>query len=139
MRIVLKILSSIGGFFAAIFAIRRSNRSRRPYEVNPSCKTKEEFVDLVKASFGAEYKIVENYEVKNIDPYVYEARPYTLAFFRNEQLVLTILFTQHNGEKNKYFLNAKRACEVRGIKCLNFFEHFPNQDDYVINRIRENL
>ena len=102
-------------------------------------KTEAQFVDFVKAVFGGEYQIAENYDVRNIDPSMVEARPYTLAFFRDGQLALTILYTRHNGEKNRYFLNAKRTSEMMGVRCLNFFEHFPNEDEYIVSRIRENL
>lgn len=140
----MRITLNIGGIIKGIIGLFKGRKkdtyagSSDSYYVE-EYKTIEQFKDLVMNTFSAEYEVVENFAVANIDPSVIEARPYTLAFFKDNQLVLTILFTKHNGEKNRYFLNAKRACEVRGIRCLNFFEHFPNQDDYVINRIRENL
>ena len=42
-------------------------------------------------------------------------------------------------DKNKYFINAKKTAKEYGVTCLNFYAHFPNEDGYVINRIRENL
>lgn len=131
----------LGGIIRGIVGLfkRKKNHQNEEYYDVPACKTSEQFVDLVKNTFGAEFNIVENFDVRNINPAVMEARPYTLAFLRDDQVVLTILFTRHNGEKNRYFINAKRGCEERGIRCLNFFEHFPNEDNYVITRIRESL
>ena len=136
MRITFNIGAIIGGIVGLF-----KGRKKRPYvtEDVSTYKTKEQFVDLVKNTFGGEFNIIENYDARYIDPAAVEARPYNLAFFRGDQLVLTILFTKHNGDRNKYFVNAKRVCELRGIRCLNFFEHFPNHDDYVITRIRESL
>ncbi len=136
----MRITFNIGAIIGGIISLFRG-RKKRPYvtEDVSTYKTKEQFVDLVKNTFGGEFNIIENYDARYIDPAAVEARPYNLAFFRGDQLVLTILFTKHNGDRNKYFVNAKRACELRGIRCLNFFEHFPNHDDYVITRIRESL
>jgi len=95
-------------------------------------------VDLIKNKSEI-LKIIENYSASNIDSYFVDARPYNFAFFKDDKLVLTILFTRHNGQKDQLFINAKEACERNGIKCLNFFEQFPNYESYVISRIRENL
>ena len=131
------------GFIRNIINLFRGRKNREHHESYvadaPMGKTEEQFVNFVKSVFGAEYQIAENYAVTNIEPTVTEARPYTMAFFRDGRLVLTILFTRHNGEKNRYFLNAKGVSLNRGIPCLNFFEHFPNEDEYIVNRIRECL
>ena len=136
MRITLNIGGIIKGI-ASLFRGRKNRGHERGY--SSAGKSEEQFVNFVKSVFGSEYQIVDNYEVTNLDPTITEARPYTLAFFRDNQLILTILYTRHNGEKNKYFLNAKGVSKNRGITCLNFFEHFPNEDEYIVNRIRESL
>ena len=132
------------GFIRGIINLFKNRKNRQQFGSSyvadePMGKTEEQFVNFVKSVFGAEYQIAENYAVTNIEPTVTEARPYTMAFFRDGRLVLTILFTRHNGEKNRYFLNAKGVSLNRGIPCLNFFEHFPNEDEYIVNRIRECL
>ena len=139
----MRITINIGGIIRGIRNLFRGRKNHEHHEGyvadEPMGKTEEQFVNFVKSVFGAEYQIAENYAVTNIEPTVTEARPYTMAFFRDGRLVLTILFTRHNGEKNRYFLNAKGVSLNRGIPCLNFFEHFPNEDEYIVNRIRECL
>ena len=137
MRITINLGGIIKGIVGLFKGRKNSQNDSRGYVSHG--KTEEQFVNFVKATFGGEYQIEENYDVRNIDPSVVEARPYTLAFFRNGQLALTILYTRHNGEKNRYFLNAKGVSLNRGVPCLNFFEHFPNEDEYIVNRIRECL
>lgn len=129
------IINKIIGFFKSIKGI--SNYTKR--DRNKGGKTLEEFAAFVKEQFGSEYTIVENLPATTINPNVVDSRPYNLAFVKDERLVLTILFTEHNRDKNKYFINAKKTAKEYGVTCLNFYAHFPNDDDYVINRIRENL
>lgn len=137
----MRITLNIGGIIKGIVSLFKGKKNRNVDSVSyaQQGKTEEQFVNFVKSVFGAEYQIAENYAVTNIEPTVTEARPYTMAFFRDGRLVLTILFTRHNGEKNRYFLNAKGVSLNRGVPCLNFFEHFPNEDEYIVNRIRESL
>lgn len=137
----MRITLNIGGIIKGIVSLFKGKKNRNVDGVSyaQQGKTEEQFVNFVKSVFGAEYQIAENYAVTNIEPTVTEARPYTMAFFRDGRLVLTILFTRHNGEKNRYFLNAKGVSLNRGVPCLNFFEHFPNEDEYIVNRIRESL
>ena len=137
----MRITLNIGGIIKGIVSLFKGKKNRNVDSVSyaQQGKTEEQFVNFVKSVFGTEYQIAENYAVTNIEPTVTEARPYTMAFFRDGRLVLTILFTRHNGEKNRYFLNAKGVSLNRGVPCLNFFEHFPNEDEYIVNRIRESL
>ena len=105
----------------------------------PEGKTLGEFTTLVRANFESEYEISTNFAPANIDRNYTDAKPYALAFFKEGRLVLTILYTKHNEDKSRRFVNAKRVCQDNGITCLNFFEHFPNEDTYVIDRIRDSL
>ena len=136
------IIGKIFDFFGTIgdiIGIARNRKNGNNDGYTPRNKNLNEFINLVKVNFGGEYEIVDEYHPSNIDPTYEYARPYTMAFFKEGRLVLTILFTEHNKDRSRYFKDAKRACEENGITCLNFFAHFENADDYVINRIREQL
>ena len=133
------IIQGIVNFIKNIVKGSKNRDDDHHYTYESVGKTLEQFTSLVKATFGADYEIVENYSPANINEEYVEARAYNMAFFKEGRLVLTILFTEHNGDRNKYFINAKKACEENGITCLNFYKHFPNEDNYVINRIAESL
>jgi hypothetical protein len=111
--------------------------SNRSYDVGG--KTREQFVDFVKSSFGAEYQIIENVATTRIHPDYVDARDLDLVFVKDGRPVLAILFTAHNKEKRMDFENARRVCANSGIKFLNFFEQMPNLDEYIVSRIRESL
>ena len=133
------IISKIVGFFKSLGQVKEVSSRSKASCSGQGGKTKEEFIDFVKQVFGQEFQIVENYDATNIDASVTDARPYSMAFFRNGQLVLTILFTPRNKDRNKYFINAKKACEDNGIKCLSFYEHLLNENEYITSRILSNL
>ena len=67
------------------------------------------------------------------------ARDYTFGLYQNGTPRLFITLTPHNRYQNRPFREAKSACESSGIKFLNFFTHFANEKNYVINRINDAL
>jgi len=136
-----KIVNIIGAIGAIVGISRKKTNGENGnnFQSGKRKKTIYEFTNLVKANFGSEYEIVDNYHPSNIYPNYEYARPYTMAFFQGGRLVLTILFTNHNEDRSRYFKDAKKVCEENGITCLNFFSHFENADDYVISRIGEHL
>ena len=53
----------LGGIIRGIVGLfkRKKNHQNEEYYDVPACKTSEQFVDLVKNTFGAEFNIVENF------------------------------------------------------------------------------
>jgi len=66
-------------------------------------------------------------------------KPYSFALLRNGKAAVLIMLTPHNRDRNSAFLNAKKSALNSNTKFLNFYTHFPNEQDYVISRIKNAL
>jgi len=98
------------------------------------------FIDMIQRNFGFEYEIktgVTTKEVIGVD--VSDAKAYDVCLFKDGRIVLAMLLTDHNKDRNKYFINAKTICLDNNIKFLNFYSHYPNEESYVVSRINETL
>lgn len=82
-----------------------------------------------------------DYEVrKNLDAGVYGAKKYSYGLYYNgmPRMMIMVLGDGNHSVTREVRL-AKEASESYGVPYLNFFAHLPNEEDYIRNRIRENL
>ena len=98
------------------------------------------FSKIINNNFN-EYEIKKNVPVANLDNKVNGLgyRDYNYLLCKNGRLCCAIMLTNHNCDKNKQFIGAKNTCLNVKIPFLNFYTHFENEEQYVINRIKSAL
>ena len=63
--------------------------------------------------------------------------------FRSFSIVLSdgapraiVMLTARNRDRNQAFLGAKESANRAGIPFINFYNHLPNEPQYVVNRLK---
>ena len=91
----------------------------------------------ILAKYFPEYSVEENVPFKTLVPdcrWIHS--PYTFVLRKNGAIALVISLQS----KYKYEKGLHTYCEWKaGLKHINFFIEYPDHEDYVVNRIRENL
>lgn len=103
------------------------------------------FANILKDAFGG-YSIQENVTVEQMGWYgekvaidregAYPCRPYDFVLYKYGQPVGIIMVSEHNTDALAKFKNAKETANRNNVPFINFFTHFPNERNYVINRIQ---
>ena len=71
---------------------------------------------------------------KNIDFAIFDKD------FKNVLLLIELNDSSHNANNRKSRdLKVKKICEEAGIKLITFYTNYPNEKNYVINRIKKNI
>lgn len=96
---------------------------------------RERFESIIAQEYS-EYELV-----KNVSAYDFGAdegaREYSYGLYYNGQPKLMIMIIRdNNGYRRSDVLKARRACEAKGISYLNFMVYFPNEYNYIADRIR---
>ena len=94
----------------------------------------------LKEVFSEGYRIESNVDVRTLCP-EYSNR-YSFSFVMYDQVGnvrLVVELLPHNGQNDHWYKEAIVALEKRNIKHVHFFTQFPNEREYVINRIRKAL
>ncbi len=143
------------GFFSWLFGKKKDERDYEGSKIHPEqgysynksqdggrktgsgrrLRNAEEFFAFVDKHF-------ENYEMKknapveliNHDYEGEEVRPYDRIIY-TDGLPVVVMYTPHNRDHNRAFINAKEACSKAGIRFINFYAHFDNEEGYVADRI----
>lgn len=110
--------------------------TNKNYESDTFPNLKAYFDDILKNEFS-EFTVQENVNARFLFPLSSEkCRPYTYVLYDYGKIKAVIMLTEHNGGNTVSFKDAKAACLAAGIPFINFFTHFPNEREYVVNRIR---
>lgn len=96
---------------------------------------KAHFDGILKSEFS-QYNIQENVEAISSSGAGKGYRPYTYVLYKGGRAAAAIMLTPHNRDNNKAFRGAKNACSKAGVPFINFYTHFSNERNYVINRIK---
>lgn len=144
------------GFFSWLFGKKKDERDYEGSKIHPEqgfsyntddggskngsgrrLRNAEEFFAFVDKHFEG-YEMRKNAPVKyiNLDYEDEEVRPYDRIIY-TDGLPVAVMYTPHNRDHNRAFINAKEACEKEEIMFLNFYEHLPNEEEYVADRISE--
>lgn len=99
----------------------------------------QEFTDMIQRNFGDRFEIRTNVPLVNLGIYQQEARNIDICLMYAGRVELAILFTDHNRDTDRDFKNTKEACSQYNIRFLNFFSHFCNAENYVVERINKTL
>jgi hypothetical protein len=103
----------------------------------PPNDMKAHFDEILKDEFS-QFEIKENVSAENISAEGAGKgfRPYTYVLYKNGRASAAIMLTPHNRDSNKAFRGAKDMCRQAGVPFINFYTHFANRRDYVVNRIK---
>lgn len=87
-----------------------------------------------------EYQVLYKMNINRLDPECHPAcTPVEFMFTKNGEYVLAVVIVRQNTYRGMNVIGTKKICEGLGITYIRFFEEYPNEESYVIPRIRENL
>ncbi len=66
-------------------------------------------------------------------------RPYTYALFLNGTPKAFIMVTEHNKDILRVFRWSKEFAQANNVPFINFLTQFPNTEEYIKNRLAENI
>ncbi len=69
----------------------------------------------------------------------YGAKDYSYGFYKDGIPKAFIMVTNRSHYARKEMRLAEEAAKRQGIPCMKFFEHLPNEQGYVTERIRKNI
>lgn len=70
----------------------------------------------------------------------YGARNYSYGIYKDDSLrVLIMIMRDNNDYRKKDVCLSHEAAYLRGVPCLNFMPHLPNEEEYISNRLHENI
>ncbi len=98
------------------------------------------FRDIVKRNFAG-YTIYEDLDPTQISEQLAFAKgdTFDICIGENGRLKVVVLFLAHNGQRTKRYNNIKQCCDMMRIPVVRFYNDYPNEDQYVINRINSYL
>jgi len=100
----------------------------------------DQMFDRILATEFSNIQVVKNASPESVGVSApHPCKPYSYALLRNGKAAVLIMLTPHNRDRNSAFLNAKKSALNSNIKFLNFYTHFPNEQDYVVSRIKNAL
>ena len=110
------------------------------------------FYDIIEKHFGNTYRIQTQVNLASIiDKIKNNPREYQNELFRNIDigifarnftplLLIEINDSTHNRPKRQYRdIRVKEICEEAGIKLITFYTNMSNKEDYIVNRIENEL
>ena len=93
----------------------------------------------VEEIFATNYKVSKGVEIKNIYPdYAYK-HGYVCDYVIGDMsgnVRWIIVKLPHNSEKYDDYKQLVELCKNKRVKLINFYMQFPNEKEYVQNRIR---
>jgi hypothetical protein len=133
-----------------LFDLFRKNKGHQEQRINsktvydvPNPRSTEvlfaDFQRLIQENFG-EYDVRYNVAVSELKPGAHPACiPFRFLFCKEGKPVLAIVFVDKNNYGGRNVKGTFDACNDLGLKFLRFFVNYANEDDYVVQRIKENL
>lgn len=98
----------------------------------------ESFAALFSSAFP-NYQIARNVPSRQLSPYAAEwYAPVDFAFYRGGRCVLAVCLCEDN-YRNRKFMGVQESMESAGIPYLRFFRKFPNERQYVLDRVARAL
>ena len=110
-----------------------------PDVVNPQADRFADFDDIISRNF-ADYEVRRNMPASELMADCHPAcTPVQFMFFRDGAPVLAVVLVRTNNYRGMNVLGTKRICDAKGIRYIRFYHEYENTEEYVVNRIRENL
>jgi hypothetical protein len=156
MGIFDKLKKILGGSTSSSSYSSSSARSNMRYDAQPEIKS-----DFVYKTENVEFRQVHPHVKQNFDSIMHELsefevetevnadslfsgaekwyRPYSYALYRDGNLAGLIMLINDGSRKTPSYKGSKEIGEKAGIPVITFFGGLPNEEEYVINRIRNAL
>lgn len=110
---------------------------QRPQQINgQNCGDLSAYFYNILAGAFPDYEIKAGIPATAIGASNPAAKNYDFCLFKAGRVAAAIMLTPHNRDRNSAFLTAKAACYNAGIPFINFYTHYPNEREYVINRVK---
>ena len=98
-----------------------------------------DFKKLLLANFK-DCKIYCQVPAAALEPSAHPASvPVSFLFQKDGAHRLAVFLVRGNNYRGRHVVATKEICEERGIRWIQFFEEYANDDDYVVARIRHYL
>ena len=116
------------------------SRTYKDYSLTRSrSKLISDFQNMIAENFP-EYEVLYNYKASGLDPSCHPAcTPIEFLFKKDGQYVLAVVIVRQNTYRGMNVIGTRKICESLNIPYLRFFEEYPNEESYVVPRIREHL
>lgn len=62
-------------------------------------------------------------------------KKYSFIICEGNDIKALVMLVPHNRQNNRIYSNAREAAANAGIPYMDFYDHFPNETDYVVQRI----
>lgn len=97
--------------------------------------------DKLEACFSVHFS---DYEIrKDVSPAEFggedSARPFTYVLYLSGEAKAVVMVTPHNQDAGKAYRQAMDAANKAGLPFINFFTHFDNREDYILDRLSRYL
>ncbi len=126
---------------------------RKPIVVNPVAEEKQEsiynidfnrndayFDNLINETNFPDYTIYKKVEARNFDGFAHPScYPISYLFAKDSRPVLAVLVMKKNQPRSMIAKGTYKVLDDKGIPYIRFYREMKNDNDYVINRITENL
>lgn len=113
-----------------------SSREERHVSTNLSPKAMPDYFNVIIRENFANYEINTNVPSSSLFGKS-GARNYSYTLSLSGKVCACVMLTDHNRDNNVAFKNAKAFCAENNVPFINFYTHFPNEKDYVVERIRQ--
>lgn len=115
------------------------NNTFSSYNNLPKAKNVKQRIRNVVNTYYCGYTIEEN-----VNPCIFYAQPeasnYSFVLSRDGQPALSIMvLSGHNDYRKKSVMLAHDASEAAGVHCINIMEYLPSTEDYIKQRISEEI
>jgi hypothetical protein len=99
----------------------------------------DDFDAIISRNF-ADTEVRRNVPASELQPGCHPAcTPVQFMFYRDGAPVLAVVLVKENNYRGMNVVATKKICESLGIRYIRFYHEYENREDYVVNRIRENL
>ncbi len=97
------------------------------------------FDDIISRNF-ADCEVIRNLPARELAPSCHPAcTPVQFMFYTNGVPSLAVVLVKENTYRGMNVIGTKKICEDLNIRYIRFYHEYENAEDYVVNRIRENL
>ena len=98
-----------------------------------------DFDAIISRNF-ADMEVRRNVPASELKPGCHPAcTPVQFMFYSDGEPVLAVVLVKENNYRGMNVVATKNICEELGIKYIRFYHEYENNEDYVVNRIRNNL
>ncbi len=122
------------GFLSRLF----KTQTFTPLADTPKNELTATLEDIIAAEFS-EYELRKDIPVTELDIFA-KGRAYSYGMYLNgSPKAFIMIMKDRNDYRSLPVVLAKQEAEKNGIPYMNFMPHLPNEPEYIINRLRQNV